>query len=162
MHRRRRQLISVGLAVTLALFALALPTPTRAENVMNVSVPTNIFVFIPCANGGAGEVVSLSGNLHVLLNITNDNAGGFHFKDHAQPQGISGVGLITGDKYQATGVTQFESNAKVGQEFTFINNFRIIGQGPGNNFLVHETMHITINANGTVTASFDHFSVDCK
>jgi len=43
-----------------------------------------------------------------------------------------------------------------------VNNFRIIGQGPGNNFLVHETFHFTINANGNVTAFVDHFSVDCK
>jgi len=29
---------------------------------------------------------------------------------------------------------------------TFVNNFRIIGQGPGNNFLVHKTLQIKINA----------------
>lgn len=162
MKRIRRRLISVGLAATLALFALTLPTPTRAANVVNVSFPVDIFVFIPCANGGAGEVVHLSGNLHEVINMTFDNAGGVHVKDHFQPQGISGVGLTTGDKYQATGVTQDEFNAKVGFEHTFINNFRIIGQGPGNNLLVHETAHITINANGDVTANFDHFSVDCK
>ena len=43
-----------------------------------------------------------------------------------------------------------------------MNNFRIIGQGPGNNFLVHETFHVTINANGVVTATVDNFSVECK
>jgi hypothetical protein len=43
----------------------------------------------------------------------------------------------------------------------FINNFRIIGQGPVNNFLVHETLHFTINADGTVTVFHDNFSV-CK
>jgi hypothetical protein len=43
-----------------------------------------------------------------------------------------------------------------------VNNFRIIGQGTGNNFLVHETFHITVNADGTMTASVDNFSVDCK
>jgi hypothetical protein len=163
MHRRtKRQLISVGLAAMLALFALALPMPTRAANVVNVSFPVDIFVFIPCANGGAGETVHVSGNLHEVINITSDNAGGLHVKTHFQPQGISGVGLPSGDKYQATGVTQDEFNTKVGQEETFINNFRIIGQGPGNNFLVHETFHITVNANGSVTASFDHLSIDCK
>ena len=45
---------------------------------------------------------------------------------------------------------------------TFVNNFRIIGQGPGNNFLVHEVFHITINANGDVTVIHDSISVDCK
>ena len=45
---------------------------------------------------------------------------------------------------------------------TFVNNFRIIGQGPGNNFLLHEDFHITVNANGDVITSHDNFSADCK
>jgi hypothetical protein len=86
-------------------------------------------------------------------------AGGVHVKSHAQPQGISGFGQTTGAKYQATGVTQerFSINP-----FTFVNNFRIVGQGPGNNFLVHEVFHVTVNANGTVTAFVDRVSVECR
>ena len=45
---------------------------------------------------------------------------------------------------------------------TFVNNFRIIGQGSGNNFLVHETLHITVNADGTITVFHDNFSIDCR
>jgi len=45
--------------------------------------------------------------------------------------------------------------------FTSVNNFRIIGQGPGNNSVVHENTHITINANGTITASVDNFKATC-
>jgi hypothetical protein len=43
-----------------------------------------------------------------------------------------------------------------------VNNFRLIGQGSGNNLQVHQNVHITINANGTVTATVDNTSVDCK
>jgi hypothetical protein len=46
--------------------------------------------------------------------------------------------------------------------FTYINNFRMIGQGPGNNFLVHTTNHVTINANGEATATVDNTSTECK
>ena len=45
--------------------------------------------------------------------------------------------------------------------FTFVGNFRIIGQGPGNNFLMHEVAHTTINANGDVTVTFDNLTIDC-
>jgi hypothetical protein len=38
----------------------------------------------------------------------------------------------------------------------------MIGQGPGNNYSVHENFHITFNANGDVTAVQDNFNVDCK
>ena len=147
----------------LPIFALGLLLQSaHAAVTTNIEVPVNIPVFIPCAAGGAGELVVLSGDLHVLLRFTVDQNGGIHVASHFQPQGISGIGQTTGDKYQGTGVTQDEFNAKVGMEETFINNFRIIGQGNGNNFLVHETFHVTINANGSVTAFLDNFSIDCR
>ncbi len=130
----------------------------------NVSFPVDIGVFIPCAAGGAGEVVFLSGNLHSLFHSTvNDN--NFTIKIHNQPQGISGTGLTTGDLYQGTGVTQetFGGSFVNGQfADTFVNNFRIIGQGTGNNFLIHQTFHFTFNANGELTAFVDNFSSECK
>jgi hypothetical protein len=128
----------------------------------NLKVPVDIGVFVPCAADGMGEVVFLTGSLHVLFRFTMDQKGGIHAASHFQPPGISGTGQTTGDKYQATGVTQKQFNAKVGVEETFINNFRIIGNGNGNNFLVHETFHITFNANGIPRASVDNFSVDCR
>ena len=158
----KMRLVCIGLALSLTLLGLALPASTRAENVLNMSFPTNIFVFVPCADGGAGEYVDLSGDIHLLFDLTISNSGNTHVKSHTNPQGVSGVALTTGDKYQGTGVTQSEFNAAVGMETTFIDNFRIIGQGPGNNFSVHETFHVTINANGDVTVFFDNISVDCN
>lgn len=121
----------------------------------------SLVAFIPCAADGAGEFVELSGTLHALFHVTLDASGGAHVKTHFQPQGIKGIGLTTGDKYQGTGVTQDQFNARVGETFTYINNFRIIGQGPRNNLLIHETVHVTVNANGTVTASVENFSEEC-
>lgn len=82
-----------------------------------------------------------------------------------QPQGLSGAGLITGDIYQGVGVTQntFESSFVNGQASqTFVNNFRIVGHGPGNNYMIHENLHLTINAAGEVSTYHDNFSADCK
>jgi hypothetical protein len=145
------------------IFLLAVWTPSlHAAVTTNVKIPVNIPVFIPCAAGGAGELVVLQGNLHALVRFTMSASGTIHAAIHFQPQGISGVGQTTGDKYQGTGVTQDQFNATVGHEETFINNFRIIGQGNGNNFLIHQVVHITINANGTVRAFVNMQSVDCR
>jgi hypothetical protein len=97
------------------------------------------------------------------MHFTANANGGFSVESHFQPQGISGVGLSSGVKYQGTGVTSSRFNIK-GLPFTdtFINNFRIIGQGPGNNFLLHENFHVTVNANGEMTAFVDNFRVACK
>ena len=138
--------------------------PANATVQVNDRADINLTVFIPCAEGGAGEIVDLTGPLHTLISFTingNNVSGYFHF----QPQGVTGTGETTGLNYQATGLTEesFKSSLQNGQaNLTFVNNFRIIGQGPGNNFLVHETMHFTINADGTFTVSFDNFTVDCK
>ncbi len=152
------------LALVLALIAFA-AVPAMAQAITyktNEKIPIDMWVYIPCAAGGAGEWVVLSGNLHVLSRTTLDGNGGFHNKSHYQPQGISGEGMTTGDKYQGTGVTQWQDNGQVGYEYTYVNNFRIIGQGSGNNYLVHNIFHYTINANGEMTAYVDNVSVECK
>jgi hypothetical protein len=144
--------------------SLLLSVPLAAEVTTNDSIPVVIGAFVPCANGGAGEPIMVSGQLHVLFSTTIDENGGVHLKTHFQPQGISGIGLVTGDKYQATGVTQEHLNllGPLPITDTYVNNFRMIGQGPGNNLLVHQTFHLTVNANGTVTASVVNSSVECR
>jgi hypothetical protein len=157
----KKQIFTSLIAIIITLFATT--SAAWAAVIDNESIDlTGFSVFVPCADGGNGELVVFEGNLHVLTAVTFDRRGGVHVKTHNQPQGLTGVGQTTGDQYQATGVTQDEFNAKVGQTYTFVNNFRIIGQATGNNFLVHETYHLTINANGTVTAVHDNFTIDCK
>ena len=139
-------------------------TTAQAAVTTNETQTISVSVFVPCANGGAGEITSGDLRLHVLTTLTvngNNVSGKFHY----QPQGGSLVGETTGDTYRATGVTQghFKGSFQNGQYTeTFVNNFRMIGPGPGNNYLVHETFHITINANGDVTVNHDNFSVECK
>ncbi len=156
--------ISAGI-LTMCLIVLAVSiAPADAAVQVNDTTNVNLTVFVPCAAGGAGEVVNLSGPLHTLVSFTingNNVSGYFHF----QPQGISGTGETTGANYHGTGVTEesFKNSLQNGQaNLTVVNNFRIIGQGPGNNYLVHETMHVTISTDGTVIVFHDNFSIDCK
>jgi hypothetical protein len=152
-------------AASLLALALSLAAQTQSASAqaapftINLQFPITISVFVPCALGGAGEVVDLSGMLHELFHVVSTPGGRLQLKLHDQPQGISGTGETSGEKYQATGVTQQLSNTNT---FTFVNNFRIIGQGPDNNFLVHELFHVTVNANGEITAFVDGTSVECR
>jgi hypothetical protein len=137
----------------------------RATSVTtNEKIKLNLVVWVPCANGGAGENISLSGYLH-SLSSTTINGKKVRGKYHFQPQGIVGVGSITGDKYQAAGVTEGQFNGSlVNDQYqeSFVNNFNIIGQGTGNNFMLHENFHITVNANGVVTTTIDNIKDYCK
>ena len=104
--------------------------------------------------------------LQFVSSFTVDANGGVHVKSHAQPhQYWNLIGQETGDKYQATGLTgstiNFISNGESYNE-TFYNNFRIIGPGTGNNYLLHVNSHVTINASGQVTVDAINVSVSCS
>lgn len=168
-----------GLAA-LALFVVACADATTAPRTLpsdgpnlaavvvtqNDQIPFALVAFVPCANGGVGENVSVQGTLHVTSHLTVSNSGRGSVKAHFQPQGATGTGLTTGDVYRSTGVTQDRLNVDLNDGLpvttTAVNNFRLIGPGPNNNLLVHSNVHLTVNANGTVTATVDNFSVECR
>jgi hypothetical protein len=59
--------------------------PSNAAVQVNDKTVISLTVFVPCAAGGAGEIVDLSGPLHTLISFTingNNVSGKFHF----QPQ----------------------------------------------------------------------------
>src|SRR5262245_57511909 len=101
MNRNRRRLISAWLAGWVVIRGIALPPPTRAAFVINTTIPFEVFIGTPCAP----DIAFVTGDLHVLITQEVDSNGGIHLKSHFQLQGVSGVGLMTGDKYQVTGVT---------------------------------------------------------
>ena len=138
----------------------SLSAETSTQNIVNLITLTR---FVPCANAGEGEDVFFSGPFHSVFRLTLDGAGGAHVLVVHNPQGISGTGLTTGASYRGVGGSPQEIfNARVGEEHTSVVNMRLIGQGPGNNLTIHDNLHTTILADGTVTSFHDNFSVECK
>jgi hypothetical protein len=137
-------------------------TAAQAQVTTNEQVLLAFAGFVPCANGGAGEILSGTIEVHNLITSTanaNNASGKFQF----QPYG-SMVGAITGDTYRVTGVTQGTSTESFqnGQyTLTYVNNFQLIGPGPGNNLLVHEIAHMTINGDDVIV-QHDNLTIDCK
>jgi hypothetical protein len=137
-------------------------TPVDAAKIVNQSIPITLNVPVPCV----GEVVDLSGQLHVVITFTSN---GRHVSAHVHvnAQGITGTGEITGRTYQVNGVINISFNKSLlnGQgTTTVITRFEVTGLGPGGSvigFTVQETAHITFNANGTVTVSFNNFKAAC-
>jgi hypothetical protein len=151
----------VAVLAAAAVVALATANLAQAAVSSNVSVPLATSTFVPCANGGAGEVVNLTGNLHILATETFDSAGGVHGTLLFNPQGVSGVGSVSGTGYRGTGDTLSTFTGKVGAVSTLVNNFRLVGTGGAASLQVHENVAFVVNANGTLTASIDHVSVTC-
>ncbi len=128
----------------------------------STTVPFSEAFFVPCAAHGLGEVIVLSGDIHMLVHGTIDANGGFHSGELDNPQGITGIGLTTGATYRGVGVTEAEFNGKIGAESTFVNNFLLIGQGQASNLLLHTVRHGTLTPNGDITAFFDHSTLECR
>ena len=155
--------LSAIIVVLLLSMAATVGIVVATAGTVTAKFPTTLSVLVPCAADGAGEVLDLSGPLHVVLSITV-NANHVHMNMLFNPQGVSGTGETSGEKYQATGETRDDVNADIVDyplNTAFVNNFKIIGQGPNNNFLVHQNLHVTVNATGTVTAVVDNTSVTC-
>jgi hypothetical protein len=101
-----------------------------------------------------------------LLGVFTETAtpsGGFVFSSHFQPQGVQGVDLVTGTIFRATGLTRdiviFVPPGGITE--TFINQFHIQATTGEESFIVSEVFHITITANGDITAFVDNFRATC-
>jgi hypothetical protein len=125
----------------------------------NVVIPFG-FEATECGN----ETVLVSGRLHLVMHGTISSSGNVHAVLHVNPQNIRGFGVTTGTEYLAPGMLQTVTNMNgpAPMTETFVNNFELIGQGAAPDFMLHQNMHLTINANGEITAAFDHVTSECK
>ena len=153
----------LAFAAMLSLGGMTRPRVANATT-SNLTIPIDLTIFAPCANDGAGEFVHITGGVHIVDHITvNDNH--VTLRQHNQAQGISGVGLTTGDLYHETGKTESTATFQLDgtqNESTFINRVRLVGQGPNNNFVLQKHDHATINNNGEITSNHTSFSVECQ
>ena len=148
-----------------AIVEASVANPSSRAQVSNYveSVPFERILFVPCGNGGAGEEVSLTGSLKFVEEIVY-NGHGFTFNYHVIAQGITGVGLITGENYQASGGNKGTITGEFGEEgqYTrlFIDQLRIIGQNSV--FTVMYKTKMTITPDGKITTSIEEEIVDCR
>jgi uncharacterized protein YdaL len=63
---KKNTTIMMFLFAALALFTVEANAAKQVNDVSDISLT----VFVPCAAGGAGEVVDLSGPLHTLITFT--------------------------------------------------------------------------------------------
>jgi hypothetical protein len=153
--------ILVLLAIATVCVA-ASASAAQAEVITNDRASIGFAGFVPCANGGAGENLSGSLEVHNLVASTvNGNNTSWQFL--FQPQGGSMVGAITRDRYRVTGVTHGTYHESLDSDhytLTYVNRFQLIGPGSGNNLHVRENAHVTINGNDVVV-EHDNLTIDC-
>lgn len=141
------------------------PAMSASTTSSQLTRPFSATLWVSCANGSVGEMVRLTGEIEIHAHTTEDANGGVHTKTFVRPSGVVGVGATTGAVYRGNGGTfqhENESDGGYPATYSYSNIFRIIGQGPGNNLMVHLLVHQTVNANGDLTAEVDLSSQSCK
>lgn len=150
------------LIILLAVVASGLiaATSASAARATTEKIPFDV-VLAP--EEACGEAIHLSGTLLAQFRTTESSGGNLAVGFHFNPQGITGVGLTSGATYHATGETQGTTTIKAtgGISDTFVNNFKIIGEGSAPNFLQTDVIHLTVNANGVVTATVEKSMIRC-
>jgi hypothetical protein len=99
-----------------------------------------------------------SGVLQIAVHETQTPGGAYHLIVEGNAQGAQAVGP-SGATYQLPGGFWAEMNLTPGATTqTETDVFQAIGQGGAPNFTVRGVLHTTVDANGNVTASVDHFT----
>ena len=156
----RRQVL-VG-AATLLVAALA--PAIAAANATTSTTNEIIDETIPAPNPCTGEVIVFTIRAHFLVHTTVDANGGTHHVVLVHGQRVFGVSE-TGTRYVgkivATTIDQNNgSNAR--NAFSDRFHFHVVSQGGSDNFFLEFRIHVTVNANGEVSAAFTHFSAECR
>jgi hypothetical protein len=132
------------------LLTSAPPVMAAGDGAVHSTVLISDQIFDVCNN----EIVDFTGTLSIHTNVTTDANGNMHISSH----GITiadAVGETTGFTYQFHSGVENETNVDASfttGEFTLKQNDALIGQGQAPNLLFKGTNHMTVNANGVVTA----------
>jgi hypothetical protein len=166
--RGRAVVLVVALALAASLLTLAVvlakPAQAQAETITSTDRETISGTTPTFCPPGSGEPIFLEGTLHTVAHTTTDPTGGFFVKLQFHIQG-QGEGLSSGDKYVYNNMSNFNHNSPTGADLNITHTaaFRIIRQGSDtttDDLNARAVFHVTVNANGEVTAEFTGFEYE--
>ena len=149
--------------VSLGVLALVVGTASsRAAVLTNTTVSYAYSGWVPCANNGAGELLTGTIDARIFETATsNDSVDASQFAFALRG---SLVGRVTGDVYRLGAITRgtYVTNLESDQySATYVNRYHLIGPGTGNNLVVRETAHVT-RSGDDVVVDRDEFSIECS
>lgn len=131
------------------------------ENTIH-AVPFETTLFVPCANGGAGEEVVLTGFTNFIYQISW-SVQGFTLIYHDNVHQVTGIGVSSNETFVSSGGTnETVRGSWVNSQWigTMTRKMRIIG--PNTNFTVNYKYRITVISDGTVIVKSTEQAADCN
>jgi hypothetical protein len=154
--------LSVKFAVVTVILSLfGLPATASAAISSSHVEQVDFSWFVPCANEGAGEDVHFIGEKYYFSTVAFDETGDAHVTFHARMQGVTGVGLSSGDTYRVVGLSTVVINTTSAYTFEAQSMSRFVGPGPDNDFVVRDLFHFTLDPDGVLRAQALAYEVTC-
>jgi hypothetical protein len=126
-----------------------------APDHFTVTSPLDYVAFLPCANGGAGELVHFTGSSTSTITIVRDPTGTYHLQVTNRPDAV-GVGLTTGATYRTVGTGTVGNGTylslRAAQTSRSISSFNVIEEGSGLVSSFRMEVVLVVSATGEVTA----------
>jgi hypothetical protein len=140
-------------------------TATAGDNrtYNDIRVPVTMPVRIPCSRAG-WEIIPMSGVEHASMQLSSTATGGLRMRLHVNAQGVTGVGLVTGDTYRASGTTEEQYSWDAGNaldEYYLTYNFNVTSPGATGNIVAHEVLRMSFDASGFPTLDVAKFDAEC-
>jgi hypothetical protein len=116
-------------------------------------------VLDPCS----GQDWAFTGQIHLVEAFTTDSSGGIHLDLQDNFLEIKLTNLTTGQQGVGSETDHFIVNVPApANEATINGEATLITAGPSDNLNLFYLMHLTFNANGTMTAFVDNFTIRCS
>lgn len=147
-------------SAVLASVAMAAASAAQAEITFRDRFEGPFVLFNPCVPEEIpGEI-----RIHMVEHTTQTGGGNVHLAFHTNLS-FKGVGAVTGAKYSInhTSNQHINSNEDGASNETFTLHFNVVAQGKVPDIPFRVVGHVTVNANGEVTATTFKITPDeCK
>jgi|GEM_PF-5726825 len=114
----------------------------------------------PCT----GETVHVTGHIRDKYQVVEDGNGGYHVSENANYQGVSGVNMTSGTRYNLNGAAHINETLKKGESLVYTAAIHWIASGnaPDDDFVQYINQKVTINANGELVVDRLDSYTECK
>lgn len=130
-----------------------------SRNLLSVQENAGTYSYVlndPCTAEDVNIIVEYK-ETYKFSYIDNSYHVSIHFEEHD-----SGVGATTGATYHGVANANVNINVAAGVAYNDRYKYKLVTQGPNNNYNINFDYHLIINANGEQTSFRDNYSITCK
>ena len=119
----------------------------KAVGATTTSRAIDEYVWVSCANSGAGEALRVTGELHYEVHQTQDASGVFHFNLKSATSGLTAVGLTSGTFFRGLMTEHINARAEdyLNEDVRTNDIIRFVAPGSGRSYSLMVSSHFIVD-----------------